>query len=95
MVLKFFISISETEVLALRWKEGVCSIGGYSRNVLHIEQIVKEYFSETIPRGLLTQKNKLRYDVKMERGIFSAAVASMIEAGITVTQTKTLKRVMF
>ena len=95
MTLKFFISVGNEEVLAFRWKDNVCSLGGFARNLMYIERLISEYLSDQTPRPKQTQKNKIRFDIRMNKEKFSAIVDSMQSSGVTMTPTKSFKRVMF
>lgn len=95
MTLKFFVQVSESVIIAIRWKDDLCSIGGYARDVYYLENTITEYFANKIPRPTYTQKNKMRYDLKVNRIDFDTALASMKEHGIVLESTKTLLRIMF
>ena len=95
MTIKFFINISDFEVIAFRWKDGVCSLGGYSRNSMYIDQLLSGFFPEKPVKIVNTQKNKIRYDIKISKSEFSCIVDSLQSAAITLIQTKNFQRIMF
>jgi hypothetical protein len=95
MTLKFFVQISDTVVIAVRWKDSIVSIGGYSRDIMYLEKVILEFLGYKLPEPIYTQKNKIRFDFKLERKQFEEALDSMREQGITIIDTHSLKRIMF
>jgi hypothetical protein len=95
MVFKFYVVLSEIEVIALRWKDGICSVGGYSKINMSMERLIKEFITERIPKVTFTQTNKIRFDLAISKERFNEVVENIQKAGISINPTKSFKRIMF
>lgn len=95
MTLKYLIQINEALIIALRWRNNTCSIGGYDRNILYMQEIIGKFISSKIPRPEYTQVNKIRFDIKMSRDDFKKCLEGIENSGVSITPTKSFYRIMF
>ncbi len=92
---KYILKFNDAEI-AIKYdlKRENLIIGGFSKHRVIIEFIITDYFSKKLKKIIWTQKNKMRYKIKMNRVDFDDGIILLNENEYELKSVKNLKLIM-
>jgi len=96
MVNEKYLLYFEEEVIALKFnhKKKRMVIGSYAKFRTTIEEVIVNYFRESVPRIKWTQANKVRYDFPLSLEKFTSGVKELKSHGMIIEQVSSHGRLM-